>query len=55
MDDGFKKWIKWDRIADAAMWVSMCAAIIFAMHLTQRTTVLWFFLIPALIYWAKNE
>ena len=35
-------------LALAAMWVSTGAAIITALKMTQKPSVLWFFLIPAL-------
>lgn len=38
----------WIGLAEAAMWISVGAAIIVALYWTQRVSVLWFFLIPAL-------
>ena len=34
-------------IVNSAMWISVSAAIVYALSLTERISVLWFFLIPA--------
>jgi len=38
-----------ETIADSAMWISMSAAVLVTVHITQRMSPLWFFLIPAAI------
>ena len=36
----------WIAISNVAMWLSVSAAVIYALHLTERISALWFFLIP---------
>ena len=48
------KFTSW-AVGTAAMWLSTGTSIITALYFTQRISVLWFFLIPALCGYSVKE
>jgi len=43
-----------DILSDAAMWLSCNMVLAVALNVTQRMSVLWFLVIPALVALSKN-